>query len=86
MVSKTAVMNPYLIEIFQPAITFVKEIRFYSDIIPAVQEFEILSNVPSEKRLDAFITHIGSRISLKSGMKIELFYFVEVSLFSKLIY
>lgn len=71
MVSKTAVTNPYLIEIFQPAITFVKEIRFYSDIIPAVQEFETISNVASEKRLDAFITYIGSRISLKSGMEIE---------------
>ncbi|XP_055309442.1 uncharacterized protein LOC129573174 [Sitodiplosis mosellana] len=64
LVSKTAVTNPYLIEIFQPAFTFVKETHFYSDIIPAIEIFETMKNVPKTDRIDAFIPCPGSRISL----------------------
>lgn len=56
--------NPFLAEFFEPAITFVKEVRFYSDIIPALEEFEQTANVPAEERLDSFIRCIGWRFSL----------------------
>lgn len=62
--AKTAVTNPYLVEIFQPSITFVKENHFYSDIIPALEIFQQSANVPKHERIDAFIKCPGSRISL----------------------
>lgn len=65
--AKSSVVNPYLIEIFQPELTFVKENRFYSDIIPAIKSFEETSHVPEEERIDAFMDCVGSRISLKPG-------------------
>lgn len=64
LVSKSSVTNPYLIEVFQPAFTFVKETHFYSDIIPALEHFQRVSNVPETDRIDAFIRCLGSRISL----------------------
>lgn len=67
LVVKTPVTSPYLAELFKPAISFVKEVRFYSDIIPAVENFEIASNVPIDERLDAFIQCSGWRISLDSS-------------------
>lgn len=73
LVTKTAVSNPYLVDIFQPALTFVKEASFYSDIIPAIEEFECASNVPRKERIDAFIKCFGSRISLNPGKVITKF-------------
>lgn len=67
LVAKSAVTNPYLVEIFQPSLTFVKETQFYSKIIPALERFEDDSNITPSDRLDAFIKCIGSRISLDSG-------------------
>lgn len=67
LVTKTAVTNPYLVSIFQPSVTFVKEIRFYSDIIPAIEAFEQISNVMESECVDAFIRCFGSRISLNPG-------------------
>lgn len=67
LVTKTAVSNPYLVDIFQPSLTFVKEAHFYSDIIPAIEVFENISNVMESERVDAFIRCFGSRISLDSG-------------------
>ncbi|XP_055307114.1 uncharacterized protein LOC129571346 [Sitodiplosis mosellana] len=64
VVVKTPVTSPYLAELFKPAISFVKEVRFYSDIIPAVKQFEQTTNVPEDERLDAFIQSLGWRISL----------------------
>lgn len=67
LVAKSAVTNPYLIEIFQPSLTFVKENHFYSDIIPALEIFQQNSNVPHSQQIDAFIRCPGSRISLNSS-------------------
>ncbi|XP_055295161.1 uncharacterized protein LOC129564935 [Sitodiplosis mosellana] len=67
LVAKTAVTNPYLVDIFQPALTFVKETHFYLDVIPAIEHFERISNVPECDRIDAFIRCFGSRISLNPG-------------------
>lgn len=64
LVTKTTITNPYLIDIFKPNITFVKEINFYANIIPAVQYVEEKANVPQNERIDAFIQHFGARISL----------------------
>lgn len=64
MVSKTSVIDPSYVEVFQPSITFVKETRFYSDIIPTLKHFEEISNIPHVDRIDAFFEYVGSRISL----------------------
>lgn len=64
LVVKTPVTCSFLAEYFQPAISFVKEVRFYSDIIPAVEQFEQAANVPENERVDAFIPCLGSRFSL----------------------
>lgn len=67
LISKTAVSNPYLVKLFQPAVTFVKEVRFYTDIIDAIEKFEQISNIPSCERMDGLIKCLGSRISLDPG-------------------
>lgn len=67
LVSKSTVTNPYLITLFQPDFTFVKECRFYAEIIPAIEYFENDSNITEQERLDIFIRCFGYRISLKSG-------------------
>lgn len=67
LVTKTAVTNAYLIDIFQPSLTFVKEVHFYSDIIPAIESFEEIADVPENERIDTFIQCFGSRISLETS-------------------
>lgn len=67
MVAKTCVTDPEFVKIFQPTHTFVKENRFYSDIIPTLENFQVISNVPESERIDSFIRCFGSRISLNSG-------------------
>lgn len=64
LVSKTTITNPYLIEMFQPSLTFVKEAHFYSNIIPALEYFQQISHVPETEKINAFIRYSGSRISL----------------------
>lgn len=76
MVVKAAVTNAYLVKVFQPSITFVKETQFYSNIIPAIERLEIELNINSSDRLDAFIGCIGSRISLDPGMAEKNLYFL----------
>ncbi|XP_055296714.1 uncharacterized protein LOC129565642 [Sitodiplosis mosellana] len=61
-VAKTPLTNRSTL--LQPKWCLMKEIRFYSIVIPAIEEFERLANVPEAKRLDAFIPCIASRISL----------------------
>lgn len=68
LVTKSAMTNPYLVDLFQPSRTFVKEARFYSSVIPAIERFEVESNVELRDRLDLFVKCVGSRISLDSGM------------------
>ncbi|XP_031633860.1 uncharacterized protein LOC116347423 [Contarinia nasturtii] len=67
VVMKTPVTNPILAKFFKPAVTFVNEVRFYTDIIPALEQFEEIANVPLEERLDALIPCLGSRFSLNSN-------------------
>lgn len=43
---------------------FKNEVHFYSDIIPAIKQFEEAVNVPRTERLDAFVLYFGSRLSL----------------------
>lgn len=74
LVCKTTITNPYLVEMFQPDITFVKEAHFYSDIIPALEQFQEESKVPYADRIDAFIRCLGSRISLNTSKCYDLVY------------
>lgn len=67
MVVKTPIQNEYLAAIFMPELSFVKEVRFYSDIIPAIELIQQTANVPEDERLDVFIQCLGSRISLNPG-------------------
>lgn len=43
---------------------FLKELHFYSEIIPAIKRFERYANVPQSDRIDAFVPYVGSRASL----------------------
>lgn len=72
LVSKAMITNPYLVEMFQPTITFIKEANFYSIIIPALDHFQQVSNVPETKRIDAFIRYVGSRFSLDPSNNVEV--------------
>lgn len=56
---------------FQPALTFVKEARFYSNIIPALEQFQETSKVPETDRIDAFIQCFGARLSLNPSKFVE---------------
>lgn len=78
LVVKTSVTNPFLAAFFKPPISFVKETRFYSDIIPALETFERERNVPETERLDAFIRCVGFRISLDPS-KFLFFHFANYS-------
>lgn len=67
LVCKSFPTNPFLVKLFQPELTFAKEGRFYSDVIPAIKIFEEISSLPKEEKIDAFIPCVGSRISMRSG-------------------
>lgn len=43
------------------------EIHFYSDIVPAIEQFEQNSNVPEIERIDAFVRYFGARLSMNPG-------------------
>lgn len=43
---------------------FLKELHFYSEIIPAIERFERDANVPQTERIDAFVPYVGSRSSI----------------------
>ncbi|KAJ6644273.1 hypothetical protein Bhyg_09240, partial [Pseudolycoriella hygida] len=43
---------------------FLNEVHFYSDIIPAIEQFEQKAKVPQSERFDAFVRYFGSRVSL----------------------
>lgn len=64
LVAKTSVQNPFLVKVFQPALSFVKEAYFYSDIIPSIERLGQAAKVPDDERIDTFINCLGSRISL----------------------
>lgn len=67
LVVKTAVTKADLVAIFQPSVSFVKETQFYSEIIPAIEQFERTQNLYEAERLDVFIRCVGYRISLNSS-------------------
>lgn len=69
LVCKTPITNPYLVEVFQPKISFVKEVRFYTDVADAIEQFENVYSVPSADRIDSLIRCLGARISLDSSIQ-----------------
>lgn len=48
---------------------FMKEIHFYSDIIPAIERYQEIVKVPESERIDAFIRYFGTRLSLNPDAK-----------------
>lgn len=48
---------------------FMKEINFYSEIIPAIEQFQEIVKIPKSERIDAFIRYFGSRLSLNPDVK-----------------
>lgn len=67
LVAKSPVTNKYLMTIYLPAITCVKENAFYSDFIPAMKQLQKEANVPDSKQINGFIEYVGSRRSLVAG-------------------
>lgn len=47
----------------------MNEVNFYSDIIPAIKQFEAAANVPENERIDAFVQYFGFRLSLDPNAK-----------------
>lgn len=66
-VVKTSVLDPYWAAVFKPELSFAEEIHFYANIMPAIKQFERITNVPKAERLNVFIECLGSRISLNSN-------------------
>lgn len=46
---------------------FSNEMHFYEDIVPTIQQFEQVANVPESDRIDAIVQQYGSRLSLDSS-------------------
>lgn len=67
LVVKTPVTDEYLVSIYLPAVSCVKENAFYSQFIPAMKQLQIEANVPETKQINGFIEYIGSRHSLVAG-------------------
>ena len=48
---------------------FTHEINFYSEIIPAMEEFQEIVKMPENEKIDAFLQYFGSRMSLNPNAK-----------------
>lgn len=48
---------------------FMNEVHFYSEIVPAIKQFEAAADVPENERIDAFVQYFGSRLSLDPNAK-----------------
>lgn len=46
---------------------FWNEMHFYSDIVPAIEQFEQSKNIPETDRVNAFAQYFGSRLSSDDG-------------------
>lgn len=67
LVAKTVVTNEYLVSIFQPTITSIKENAYYSKLIPAMKKIQDEHNIPESKQINIFVKCIGCRHSLDKG-------------------
>lgn len=67
LVVKTPVTDEYLVTIYSPAITCVKENAFYSEFIPAMKQLQDEAKVPESEQINCFIEYVGSRLSLDVG-------------------
>lgn len=70
---KFPVTNAILTEIFQPTITCVKENAFYTEIVPALFQFQREYGINDNDLIDIFIHCYGARISLESSKENNLF-------------
>lgn len=51
---------------------FEKEIQFYSTIVPAIEHFEEMENVPQIERINDFARYYGSRLSLNPSKTFKI--------------
>lgn len=64
---KFPVRNDILTSIFQPTITCVKENAFYTEIVPALFQFQRECGVNDDDLIDIFIQCYGARLSLDTS-------------------
>ena len=64
LVGKAPIRNEFLASVFKPGISSTKENGFYTEIIPALQRFQMNFNVTEEEQLDVFVRCFGARHSL----------------------
>lgn len=67
LVTKTLITDPLWNGVLQPYVSFLKEAHFYSDVIPAIEQFERDANVQEAERINAFIRFFGCRLSLDTS-------------------
>lgn len=66
---KFPVTNDILMTIFQPSVSCVKENSFYTEIIPALSQFQHEFNILDDTFFDMFIQCYGARLSLENTSK-----------------
>lgn len=66
---KFPVTNDILMTIFQPSVSCVKENSFYTEIIPALCQFQHELNILDNTFFDMFIQCYGARLSLENTSK-----------------
>lgn len=48
---------------------FMKELKFYAEIVPAIELFQEIAKMPENEKIDAFVRHLSSRLSLNPNSK-----------------
>lgn len=57
-------------DIAPQAALFMKELNFYTEIIPAIEQFQEIVGMPENEKLDAFVRYLSARLSLNANSKI----------------
>lgn len=71
---KFPVTNDILTSIFQPTITCVKENAFYTEIVPALFQFQRECGINSNDLIDIFIQCYAARLSHDTSKSIYSFH------------
>lgn len=46
------------------SVCFMKELHFYTEIIPAIEQFQRIVEMPENEKIDAFVRYLSSRLSI----------------------
>lgn len=49
---------------------FMKELSFYAKIVPAIEQFQEIAKMPENEKINAFVRHLSSRLSLNPDSRI----------------